>query len=244
MKFRRLEAQEIECRVQTVKEKGLQLLLYKDARADMNLLDETVGSENWQRNHELINGNLFCNVGIRIDGEWVWKQDVGTESATEAEKGQASDAFKRACTNWGLGRELYTSPFIWITDAEITPKGSGFTCYDRFSVKSIGYDSKGNINSLVIENSKTHKVVYSYGKQAVKETPMPTEELKDNTINLTQLKDEELRAMFLKYINDNEYSDDQKQKICACYNVKNLTDMPGNYCLHYLTELQKKGKIK
>ena len=80
MEFRKLRANEIDVRVATVSEKGVSLLLYKDARCDMNILDESVGSENWQRNHELINGNLFCNVGIKTGGEWVWKQDVGTES--------------------------------------------------------------------------------------------------------------------------------------------------------------------
>ena len=101
MEFRTLYASEIDCRVSQISQKGLSLLLYKDARVDMNLLDETVGPENWQRAHELINGNLFCNVGIWVSrrgdgyGDWVWKQDVGTESNTEKEKGQASDSFKR-----------------------------------------------------------------------------------------------------------------------------------------------------
>lgn len=110
-KFRALEANEIDCRVSTCSEKGVSLLLYKDARCDMRILDEAVGPECWQRSHEVINGNLFCNVGIKVDGEWIWKQDVGTESYTEKEKGQASDSFKRACFNWGIGRELYTAPY-------------------------------------------------------------------------------------------------------------------------------------
>ena len=93
MKFRDLTANEIECRVQSVKQNGLVLLLYKDARCDMNILDETVGAENWQREHYECKGNLFCRVGIRhLDG-WVWKSDCGTESNTEAQKGEASDSF-------------------------------------------------------------------------------------------------------------------------------------------------------
>ena len=118
-KFRDLRADEIDIRVGTVNEKGVTLLLYKDARVDMDILDETVGSGNWQRTHEVINGNLFCNVGIKLDGEWIYKQDVGVESYTEKEKGQASDSFKRACVNWGIGRELYTAPFIWIKDGDV-----------------------------------------------------------------------------------------------------------------------------
>ena len=121
MKFRDLTEKEIDVRVSTCSEKGVSLLLYKDARCDMNILDETVKPENWQRSHELINGNLFCNVAINVNYDkekepvWVSKQDVGVESYTEKEKGQASDSFKRACFNWGIGRELYSSPFIWIT---------------------------------------------------------------------------------------------------------------------------------
>ena len=107
MEFRLLRADEIDCKIKTCSSWGVMLLLYKDARCDMNILDETVGAMNWQRAHEVINGNLFCNVGIWKDrtegfGEWVWKQDVGVESNTEKEKGEASDSFKRACFNWGI----------------------------------------------------------------------------------------------------------------------------------------------
>lgn len=143
MKFRTLTADEVECRIGTVKEgSGVSLLLYKDARCDMAVLDETVGPENWQRTHEVVNGNLFCKVGIWRSqfNDWVWKQDVGVESRTEAEKGQASDAFKRACVNWGIGRELYTAPFIWI---------KGATKYDRFFVREMEVDD-GKITKLII----------------------------------------------------------------------------------------------
>jgi len=115
-KPRMLKAEEIECRVGTINGKGCSLLLYKDARVDMKILDETYGVGNWQRTHEVINDNLFCTIEIwndRIE-QWVKKQDVGTESYTEKEKGEASDSFKRAGFNVGIGRELYTSPFIWI----------------------------------------------------------------------------------------------------------------------------------
>ena len=171
MEFRLLKADEIECRVATVKNNGVSLLLYKDARVDQNILDETVGAEFWQRSHELINNNLFCNVGIWVDrrndgyGEWVWKQDVGTESYTEKEKGQASDAFKRACFNWGIGRELYTAPFIWIKkgDVEIKETNGKYTTNDRFEVTDIGYTDR-KITSLTIINTKTGKTVYTLGR--------------------------------------------------------------------------------
>lgn len=175
MEFRNLRADEIECRVQSVKKNGLILLLYKNARCDMNILDETVGAENWQREHYDCKGNLFCRVGIRCDAvkyreangdtgiapEWVWKSDCGTESNTEAQKGEASDSFKRACFNWGIGRELYTAPFIWIpaTMCNIEEKQDNrgktiYVCYDKFEVDSITIENK-KITDLSIINTST-----------------------------------------------------------------------------------------
>ncbi len=163
--FRTLTAGDIECRVSTVSDKGCSLLLYKDARCDMKILDETVGPENWQRSHELVNGNLFCNVSIWDESkkEWVTKQDVGTESYTEKEKGQASDAFKRACFNWGIGRELYTAPFIWIKsgDVTLTQKNGKSTTYDKFSVEQIIVEN-GEIKALSIRNDSLHKRVFLF----------------------------------------------------------------------------------
>ncbi|SHK80806.1 hypothetical protein SAMN02745243_03771, partial [Hespellia stercorisuis DSM 15480] len=119
MDFRTLKADEIECRISMIKTNGLSLLLYKDARVDQNILDEVVGPMGWERKHTSIDGRLYCTVSIwdATAEQWVSKQDVGTESYTEKEKGQASDSFKRACFNWGIGRELYTAPFIWITSS-------------------------------------------------------------------------------------------------------------------------------
>ena len=154
MKFRDLKAEEIECRVQQVKETGLALLLYKDARVDMNILDETVGAENWQREHYECKGNLFCRVGILCgDSGWVFKSDCGTESNTEAQKGEASDSFKRACFNWGIGRELYTSPFIWVKPdkCNIKQAGNALKCYDEFIVEKIIIENK-QITALAIWN--------------------------------------------------------------------------------------------
>ena len=150
-KFRDLMADEIECRVQSTKDNGLILLLYKDARVDMNILDETVGSLNWQREHYECKGNLFCKVGIRKEatGEWVWKSDCGTESNTEAQKGEASDSFKRACFNWGIGRELYTAPFIWIPADKC--KIENKKCFDKFVVEKIKIENK-KITAIAIWN--------------------------------------------------------------------------------------------
>lgn len=164
--FRELRADEIEARVQMCRETGVSLLLYKDARCDMNILDETVGQFGWQRQHKELKGNIYCGVGIhRTDGEWAWKWDCGAESNTEKEKGEASDSFKRACVNWGIGRELYTSPFIWIDakDCKTLKQDDrgNWKCYDRFSVRDIGYYD-GAIDYLVIENDR-HIIVYQKG---------------------------------------------------------------------------------
>lgn len=171
MEFRTLRADEIDCRVNTINEKGLTLLLYKDARVDMNLLDETVGSMNWQRDHKELKGNIYCGISI-WDSEkkqWVTKWDCGKESFSDSEKGESSDSFKRAGFNIGIGRELYTSPFIWISkdNCNIQPKGDKYTTYDSFRVKTIGYDKDRNINELVIVNTKTNKVVYKMGEKPI-----------------------------------------------------------------------------
>lgn len=182
--FRTLRADEIDCRIATVKQSGITLLLYKDARCDMNILDETVGPLNWQRSHSRENAN--CTVSIWDDErkQWVSKEDTGTESFTEKEKGLASDSFKRACFNWGIGRELYTSPFIFVKsgDCKVESKrsGSGYTCNDHFYVSDIGYDDNRVINRLQIRHQKSNKVVFDLGKKESEETeePSPIDELK------------------------------------------------------------------
>lgn len=176
LNFRSLRADEIECRVAIVKEKGVSLLLYKDARCDMKLLDETVGQMNWKRSHQLIDGNLYCTIEIWDDEkqQWIGKQDVGTESYTEKEKGQASDSFKRSGFNWNIGRELYTAPFIWVPASKCTIRLNNkgiYVCDDRFDVKSIEIVN-GCITSLEIVNEKTGNLVFAWSKNpAAKKSP-------------------------------------------------------------------------
>lgn len=114
---RPLDISDVDFRVQSINNGGYATILaYKDARVDMNRLDEIAGPSRWRKEYSVINNQLFCGVAI-YDSEtsqWVTKWDVGTESFTESEKGQASDAFKRACFNWGIGRELYDYPMISI----------------------------------------------------------------------------------------------------------------------------------
>lgn len=163
MEFRTLRADEIDCRIKVVKETGVSLLLYKDARVDQNILDETVGCMNWQRHHSRDNANCIVSIWDESKKQWIEKEDTGTESNTEAEKGLASDSFKRACFNWGIGRELYSAPFIWISNGDCNIKNG--KCYDKFVVKEIDYDEKRNITSLIITDEKGKKV-YSYGAKA------------------------------------------------------------------------------
>lgn len=163
LEFRTLNANEIDCRVATINQKGLTLLLYKDARVDQNILDETVGPMNWQRHHSRENANCIVALWDEDKAQWIEKEDTGKESFTEAEKGLASDSFKRACFNWGIGRELYSAPFIWISaeNADIKQGGNGkFQCFDKFAVEQILYDKNRNIVALSIKNTSKGKRVF------------------------------------------------------------------------------------
>ena len=145
-KIRLLEASEIECRVGSIGKNGLSLLLYKDARVDQKILDECFSPCGWKRTHQEIGGNLYCTVEV-WDAEkqqWIAKQDV------------ASDSFKRACVNWGIGRELYSAPFIWIPveKAAISYDGKRYTTSEHFRVSAISYASNWEIESLEICNVK------------------------------------------------------------------------------------------
>lgn len=202
MKFRLLNADEIDCRVSTVSEKGLSLLLYKDSRVDMNLLDETVGPMNWQRSHTRDNANCIVSIWDDTKNQWVSKEDTGTESFTEKEKGLASDSFKRACFNWGIGRELYTAPFIWVTASNVNlfnKKDGKKSTYDKFKVKSIGYNNSGVINALDIVNAQTNKIVYQFKtSEPVKEKPV-TKVQQDQLLNLILETNSDPAAMLTKF---------------------------------------------
>ncbi|WP_185152997.1 Rad52/Rad22 family DNA repair protein [Dysgonomonas sp. 216] len=172
-KPRTLFAHEIEVRTQTVRQNGCVLLIYKDARCDQRILDETYGTDGWQRSHQEVNGNLFCSVSIwdNTKKQWISKQDAGKESNTEKEKGHASDSFKRACVNWGIGRELYTAPFIWVNleANEINEKNGKYYCKTDFSVSEVEYE-EDKISKLVISDS-FGKERYRFPKVVGNESP-------------------------------------------------------------------------
>lgn len=161
--FRPLTANEIECRVGNVAKSGsgFFLLLYKNARVDQTILDETFGAFNWQSKYYQVKNTMVCSVGVylRERGEWIWKDNGGDDDyQAEQVKAELSDAFKRACFNWGIGRELYYSPKIWVNVS------GDNTTSARYSVKVIEYDNKKHITNLVIINEKTKEVVFQYGR--------------------------------------------------------------------------------
>ena len=169
--IRKLRADEVElraaqCGLTRSNKPYATLLIYKDARVDQRILDETFGAMNWQRAHQVIDGRLYCTVSIwdAQKNQWVSKQDVGTESNTEKEKGQASDSFKRACFNWGIGRELYSAPKIvlYLNEGEYyMDAGNKVKMTASFYVRAIAYDNDGNICELTVCD-KDGKVRYQF----------------------------------------------------------------------------------
>lgn len=208
-KFRKLNADEIEVRVKTVGEKGATALLYKTARTDMQLLDETVGADAWSCDYKEIKGNLFC--GITIDGVTKW--DCGIESREDNEgnekKGEASDAFKRAGFRWGIGRELYTSPFIWLnTKTEKNSKGAWVVSdFATFSVNSIGYEGN-RISSLSIVDDKSGSVVYTFPRGSKQAHAELKEEMP------ASVETEKMRKIIL-YLAKSAGRDEQKTRMFA-----------------------------
>lgn len=238
--FRELRADEVDARVSTISAKGLSLLLYKDARCDMNILDETVGSTNWEREHEIIGDRLYCTVSIFDEDKnaWVSKQDVGTESYTEKEKGQASDSFKRACFNWGIGRELYTAPFIWIKDGlyTVTNKGGKPTTYDKFSVESMTVENH-KITGLTIKNLSTNKIVYTYGSQAKQTSESRIKkEIADNGMeHYIPLITMQQKQYFLTVYDGKE---DKLEQLLKKYELSCLNDMPQKLANQIITKIE------
>lgn len=225
MAFRKLYASEIDARVSTINKNGCSLLLYKDARVDQNILDETFGIFGWQRSHQLIGDRLYCTVSVWDEKKemWISKQDVGTESYTEKEKGQASDSFKRACFNLGIGRELYTAPFIWITPdkVNITEKDGRCTTTDRFAVESIGYSEDGNINKIVIINTKKGIVAYQWEK---------------NDIILSEkIKAKDVKALQAKITQKGV----KTESVCKRYSVNDISELTFAQFTQAMTTLEK-----
>ena len=177
MKLRLLRADEIDVKVKKVTAKGAIALLYKNVRTDMSILDETFGAENWTDDYREIKGNLFCGIGIKStnSSDYVWKWDCGIESREDEgneKKGEASDAFKRAGSKWGIGRELYSAPFIFI-NLETEQDGKSYKLKDKFAkfyVSEIEYEQR-KIKSVVIKDRDGNVV---FGKGASQPKAQPT----------------------------------------------------------------------
>lgn len=234
-KFRLLRADEIECRIgnKNKDKTAFTLLLYKDARVDMRILDETVGALNWQKHYSRDNANCIVSIWDEDKCSWIEKEDVGTESKTEAEKGLASDSFKRACFNWGIGRELYTAPVIWI---------SGHDDTEKFSVKEIGYDEAGNIDLLTIIENRSKEVVFttnkakSTGHKKADKAPETSEPVKSLVV-----QEAEARAKILGYFNRHQMGASDIQRLCAHYKVKSITMLTLDMCNDYIKRVTENG---
>jgi hypothetical protein len=164
--FRLLTEGDIEVKVKQVKENGVVLLLYKTARTDMDLLDENFGASAWECDYREIKGNLYCGIGVRCGDHVVWKWDCGIESREDGEgnekKGEASDAFKRAGFKWGIGRELYSAPFIFVPASKVNINGRKTN--DKFSVEKIAYEGR-SISGLAIFNNTTGKRCFVWQRE-------------------------------------------------------------------------------
>ena len=191
LKFRNLKASEIEVRVTDTQYKGkCSLLLYQNARCAMSILDDTVGSMNWSNKYNDVKGNLYCSIGIKdSDNTWVWKEDTGIESNFDANKGEASDAFKRAAVRWGIGRELYTSPRIKIDCPDSYYLNDKLTM--TFKVSNIQYEDKVITDLEIVD--RFGKVVYSLSNSQNKAISEPQ---KENMSNLYKKTNKEILKDF------------------------------------------------
>ena len=218
MKFRLLRADEIDARISTCSQYGVGLLLYKDARCDQNILDETVGAMNWQRHHSRDNANCIVSIWDEQKKKWIEKEDTGTESFTEKEKGLASDSFKRACFNWGIGRELYTAPNMFVFSKDLKTlkqdinNNNRWTCKDSFKVTAIEYIDEKIVYVRVL-NLKTNNEI-EFGTPA----QVKAEEQK---IERTCIDDVKVKALMARCEDDNISTD----KIKELYKVSSLFDL-------------------
>lgn len=205
MEFRKLTAKEIDARVGICNGKGFSLLLYKDARCDMRILDEM--NLIWQRKHYELKGIIYCSVGIWNDklNQFVWKDDCGTEGFTEKEKSESSDSFKRSCFCWGIGRELYTAPFIYIKgNTEQNDKGQYVPSFKKFTVTEIDYNKDGEICKLQIKGD--NEVIYEYGMGNNKPVQNSTPTIDDISLDF---------ALTVKSSTGKFYKDYSKQSLMA-----------------------------
>ena len=224
-----LTKDQIEVKIKQVKSNGVLMLLYKTARTDMDILDELYGPENWQSDYREIKGNLYAGIAVRDHetGNWVWKWDCGIESRADGDgnekKGEASDAFKRAGFKWGIGRELYTAPFIWVsTDVVPVKSDDRGHCqlanpFEKFYVSHIEYNDKNEISKLTI-SGKGARVVWSNAPIAL---PEPTPAVIDEINKCDELP--QIAAILRKY--KNTYNNDALSRLATARKQEILSDL-------------------
>ena len=240
LKFRKLRADEIELRVGATTESGFSLLLYKTARVDANVLDETVGAFNWQKKFYQVKNTMICSLGIYDEErkEFIFKDDAGDESNTEAVKGEASDSFKRAGFAWGIGRELYTSPFVWVKkDQDNGPKKS------HYEVKEIDY-SNNEISKLVIVNEKTKQVVFSMGSttKVAQTTQKPTYFTNEVEINKPIAEEDKKFIMdYMRTLTADKFNA-FKLRLQEVYKVSSVADLNASQGKELKLRLLRNGK--
>ena len=253
--FRTLTPREIECRIAEIGKdaKYLKLLLYKTARTDAALLDETYGPDKWSCDYKVVDGKLFCGIGIKFGEEWIWRWNVGTESNMEAEKGQASDALKRAGFVWGIGTELYSSPEITLFSGKFkaTESGGKYRCYDKFEVTDIAYDQNEDIKHLEIINASTGALVFTWdggisaaskGQEQKQEKPAKEPDFYNEVTpaqfsnDSTPITDAQLDSLRKKLNEDEQFA------ICTKYRVENMGELTFAQADKTLRDLKKRGR--
>lgn len=213
-------------RVAQVGEKGAQLLLYKDSRCDKRILDETFGIEGWRNFYQEIKGNLFCTIEIWdiFTKQWIAKSDCGVESFSEKEKGEASDAFKRAGFNIGIGRELYTKIFIFVPCKTKKNDKGKWELEDRFLkfyVKDLTVDEDREIiTSLVIEDNNGN-IVFTYPKKNKANIPAPESKTKQPSEPTLTITEAQGKLLYMKANRDK----DLIARVCKEYNYKSVAEI-------------------
>lgn len=233
-KIRALKANEIEVRVQQVTEKGAQLLVYKDSRCDKRILDETFGVFGWKNKYEEIKGNLYCTISIWDEDskQWVDKCDCGVESFSEKEKGEASDAFKRAGFNVGIGRELYTRIFYFATVPTVKNDKGKYDLknkYEKFRVLEIETnEEQEKIEKIKIVDSKDN-VVFSYGykkpepaKESAKATKEATKPAKNEEEPANKTITDAQKKLINTLLSKKEDREQAKKDLYAKFNITTI----------------------
>lgn len=241
-KIRSLKPEEIEIRIQQITAKGVQLLLYKDSRCDKRILDETFGINGWKNRYEEIKGNLFCTISIWDDEkkQWVDKCDCGVESNGNdgnEKKGEASDSFKRAGFNVGIGRELYTRLFYFAnvpTKKNDKGKYELENKYEKFTVAEISTNEETEkIEKIKIADSKG-KIVFSYGYSQSKEGKNVTSRESKIDKNIEMVNAEQIKKIHMlfskiekteKQVFKNFPNDKAKENVYNQFKVKSSKEL-------------------